>query len=527
MARALHGSGRRERTKGRRTVEGPVLGAIFVLCIVLWWPGADQPLLRQDDFIFMAGSAEIASGRWEGLLAPAILHVQPLYRLTRLYFDLHFPEQFAGMHVLALLAHLASTVLLFGLSRRWLAPVAAPLAVAALFGWHALGAEAMLIKSANSFALSLPFLLGGVWCLADPGASLGRRAGGGIACLAAVGLHSLGAAAGLPGVLAAYYLLGRPSSTGRPAADRAAWAACGAPFLAGVLLWLRFTAPAVDPAQTGHFGEPAAPARLWDAVSGSLRHCGFLVYRRAPGRLELAAAILALALVLRLLRREAASRWLLAALALAAGPVLAAMLARTSLGYQSSRYAYQSFAAVAVAGGCLVQLALRALEHRRAARLLVLAALVSAAPYYWLAQKQSHANRFALLQREAGAPAPAWPVWARFFDRLAASARASGTTVRLPWVEVYPGVATYELFTACNLRGEAGVTALPRGANHTRDCLDFWRRTGAALDEDPGFRTLRLPASLAIVPAGAAVPPGGHLVCRVADSLDGPRILVR
>jgi hypothetical protein len=467
----------------------------------------------------------VARGNWSKLLAPALLHVQPLFRLLRLPLDSGFPRRFRWMHALAVTAHLASVLCLFLLCRRWFARGVAPLAAAALFGWHALGAEAMVIKSANSFVWSLPFLLAAIWWMSGAGESVRRHALAGLACLAAVGIHSLGAAAAIPGILAAYYLLGRPGAGSRRA-DRAAWGACGVPFLTALVLWFWLVLPTAAPAeQMGQTPNDAslALARLGDAVYGTILHFGFLVWRRPPGPVALAAAALALASVGLLLRRATAGRWLLAVLAVAAGPALAAFLARTSAGYQGSRYAYQSFMAVAVAGGCVVHLLERAAERRPAARRLLVACLLAAAAGYWWTQQQSVAHRLRLLQQEVPVPAAAWFAWDEFLDRMAAEALASGRTVRLPWVELYPGVATYEVFAACRPRGQAGVEALAAGSNHAADCLDFQRRFNE-VKQDPIFPRLSLPASVIIVRAQETPPPGDHLVCRMAEPLPGGRV---
>src|SRR5690242_2342930 len=190
-----------------RFVTLSVLVIILILTVTLWWPWAGEFSIGYDDRQMMKVSQQLAAGHWRELLAPQDIHVIPLFRLIRAWFDWHFPERFQRLHAVTLAAQLISTILLFALSRRFLETSSAALATACLFAWSALGGEAILVKSESTYVLSLPCLLGGLYCISKIGSGrTGAWAAATFLCLlAAVGLHSMPGAAAIPGVLLGYY----------------------------------------------------------------------------------------------------------------------------------------------------------------------------------------------------------------------------------------------------------------------------------------------------------------------------------
>jgi hypothetical protein len=65
--------------------------ALVVSTVVLWAPLAGALAFGTDELELLAVSREIGNGAWRKLLAPQDVHLVPLYRLARLYFDWRFP----------------------------------------------------------------------------------------------------------------------------------------------------------------------------------------------------------------------------------------------------------------------------------------------------------------------------------------------------------------------------------------------------------------------------------------------------
>ncbi len=204
-----------------------VLAVAMASAAALWVPLRRNLAFGTDELELLAVSRRIGAGEWGKLLAPQDVHIFPLYRLARVYFDWRFPLYDPWTYGAAVAAHLASALLLYALSRQWFETAAAAVAAACVFGWYASGGEALVIKTYYTFVWSLPLILGALYTL-----TRGRARWAGVLLLGAVGLHSMAAALSIPGVLAGYYLLGRDRRR-----DRAAWLACGIPFLTAVVLW--------------------------------------------------------------------------------------------------------------------------------------------------------------------------------------------------------------------------------------------------------------------------------------------------
>ncbi|HYM12172.1 MAG TPA: glycosyltransferase family 39 protein, partial [Bryobacterales bacterium] len=225
--------------------------------VKLWWPPARFLLVMpSDDTQLMAIDRAVLAGHWDRLLTPQDVHVYPLFRLIRLYFELHFVERYSWLQLVALAAHLSSVVLLFLLCRRFLRTRWAALLAAVFFAWHALGRVAFLRKADNPYVLSLPFLLGALYCLYRLEREASRRWGAGcfLCLLLAVGLHSMAAMLAIPGILAGYQLLA-PAPGARHKA--AAWLACLLPALAGGGLWAAAWLPSAASRPAGHRPIPA------------------------------------------------------------------------------------------------------------------------------------------------------------------------------------------------------------------------------------------------------------------------------
>ena len=443
------------------------LALLLSATVALWWPSHDDIFMGGDDVLLLRVSHEIAAGQWGVLLTPQSIHVLPLYRLVRLYFDLHFPDRFHWLHAVVLLAHLASVLLLYVLSRRFFASATAALAVATLFAWHALGAEAFLAKSQSTFVLSLPFLLGGLYCLVR------RRAlAAGLCLTAAVGLHSMGAVAALPGVLLGYYLASRGLDRTR---DPLAWVAAAVPATLGVLLWLGW---GLSIESAGHIpGIPAGAGPLRETLlrcglglQGVLLHFGFLVRRAPPGPAVEAACVAGLAVLLFLLRDRPAWRWVVTALVLAVLPAFATFFLRDPLGYHLSRYSYQGFVPIAVTAGAVLDLALEALALRPAWRGALCLVLICLAPLYYVTQRNSLRLRQEALRLRGSLPREVWIGWRDFLrDEAARSPRP----FRVPDLQVAPDLALRQVVELCFPEGNPGLLPLTREQTRAADCAAF------------------------------------------------------
>ncbi len=287
------------------------LGVVVAACFWLWRPLADVYYITSDDFEYILISQGMAAGNWKLLVEPQSIHLLPLYRLVRLYFDLHVPSAYHWMHLIALSAHAASTILLFTLSRRVLGPTAA-LAAAVLFAWQTVSADAIVIKSQNPFVLSLPFILAALVCLlqVDQGGRMWFI--GSLSCLlVAVGLHSVGAMAAIPGVLLGYYLMAGRERRDRSRGDVAACVVCAIPLVVGGAGWFLWSVPGVN--MNDEFeGLPRSAqevaGRFWSVLYRSVLHFGFVARQTTPSPLFLVIATGAFVTVLYLSRRQRAAR---------------------------------------------------------------------------------------------------------------------------------------------------------------------------------------------------------------------------
>jgi hypothetical protein len=461
------------------TISKLFLALLLSAAVALWWPSHDDVFMGGDDVLLLRVSHEIAAGHWGGLLTPQSIHVLPLYRLVRLYFDVHFPDHFQWLHAVVVLAHLASVWLLYVLSRRFFASAAAALAAATLFAWHALGAEAFIVKSQSTFVLSLPFLLGGLYCLVRR-----REAAAGLCLAAAVGLHSMGAVAALPGVLLGYYLAPRGPDRRRESDSLGAWLAVAAAVVLGVLLWLGW---GMTIESAGHIpGIPAGAGPLREillrcglGLQGVLLHFGFLVRRAPPGPAAEAACVAGLAALLFLLRRRPAGRWVVTALAMAVPPAFATFFLRDPLGYHLSRYSYQSFVPLAVAAGAALDLALEAVAPRPAWRRALCLALICLAPLYYVTQRNSLRLREEALRLRGSLPRQVWIGWRDF---LSAQAARGPRPFRIPDVRVAPDLALRQVVELCFPEGNPGLLPLTREQTRAADCAAF----AEALEEAGG-----------------------------------------
>jgi len=319
------------------------------------------------------------------------------------------------------------------------------LTAALLFGGNALGAEALVIKSQNTYVWSLLLVLVALACLVRS-----RSFGCCLALAAAMCIDSPLALATLPGLLLGWRLL-NPSLSYRAVV----WT-CGLPAaLGGVAVWcLRSpTASHTDLAK-----------RLWDGASGALFHYGFLVRHSPPERWLLAAAAVALTFLLYALPDR---RWLLTILALTIFPTWIILSFRGAAGYQTSRYCYQSALAVAVAAGALAGLP----RLRRAAPV----ALLLLAPLYYWNQHAILQRKLALLRFSPSTRSEFWIAWKTLFER--------SPSLTLPIVELEPNLRTDEVLAILYPRGKPGTILLDPAHAGPGSCaalLQQARRTGAA-----------------------------------------------
>jgi len=494
------------------------LFVVLAASLLLWEKGRDVYFLGSDDLIFINRSHAIAGGDWRRLLEPQGPHVLPLFGLIRLYGDLGFPGRYQWMHRLTISAHLVSILLLFVLSRRYFQTGAASLFAAALFAWQALGGEAFLIRSQSTFVLSLPFLLAGLYLLLSMSTDHpARSAAGGCLCLSvAVGLHSLAAAAALPGVILGYHLLGGSRETRRSSSDALAFAGGAAPFLIGCAAWARWGLPGLNEEH-----RTQAPAirdqilgRTADALHGVILHFGYIVRRIEPTPLVLTVAALGLLALLLLLRKEPGGRWIVTTLALTIGPLFLSLLLRTQSGFSISRYAYQTFLAVAVAAGATLDLLLTKSKSRPILASGVLLLVAAAAPFYYRSQQERLSRILTSLEQMQTKPSlhrDYWIGWQSFFDQVSAWGE-----VRLPPLKLDRRWTLADAFELCNRPQNSNIKRLSTEATKAQDCIAFWRLVEKVKQRPSPFDAVPLPLSMAIVGFHRPLPPGDHVFCQVA-----------
>ncbi len=451
-----------------------VLAAALGATVALWVPLRRSLAFGTNELELLAVSRQIGAGEWGKLLAPQDVHVFPLYRLARVYGDWRFPLYDPWTYGAAMAAHLASVLLLYALSRQWFETAVAAVAVACVFGWHASGGEALFIKTYYTFVWSLPLILGALYAL-----SRGGAAGAGFLLLAAVGLHSMAAALSIPGVLAGYYLLGRDRRR-----DRAAWLACGIPFLAAVGLWATL-------AGRGTTLGPGLPS-LFGGARETLRLFSYLVWLRDPDKWMVAAVVAGLALVVAALRGRAGARWVVTAVLLVAVPVGVGVAIRKKA--RQPRYRYPAGVALAVAAGGAVD----AVSRRWKGAAVVL--LLAAAPvYYWQQRRYRDSlspGDFATTEFLEG--------WNTALER--AVTRAAPEGLRLPAVQLKPWFSGAEFVAVAHPGGDARIRVLAAPETRLEDCLKFWE----AVRETP----VAAGRQLLLVRGGERRNAPGMVVCR-------------
>ncbi len=512
-----------------------LLSAVLAASVRLWWPPSDFLLVvPSDDTQLMAVDRAVIAGHWSRLLTPQDVHVYPLFRLIRLYFELHFVERYAWLQFVGIAAHLCSVLLLFLLCRRFFHSSWAALLAAVLFAWHALGRVAFLRKADEPYILSLPFLLLAVYCLQRLRTSPHPAwAAGCLLCLvAAIGLHSMAAMLAVPGVLLAYYAprpQGPDAKLGARRCRIAAWLACLLPTLAGACLWLSAWPSLARSRPAGHrpiphnFGDFFT--WLVDALRGTLWHFAFLARRTHPTPAAIAIAGIAFAAILFAVRRQPSFRWILVVAALAVPPVFVTLFVRSSNDYLTSRYFYQSSLLAAVAAGVAFDLLLAALAHRPALALSAAAIILAAAPFYFSSQQRLVEKTVRELQSGPASTRQFWLAWTGFFNRAAAG--KDSPSFRLPHVLLGSSIYLDEVFNICNPRGKAGILVLPAALTHAADCVAFWEKVR---EYGPGSIALHPGAwSPSMVVAGfpQAAPETGAWVCNAwADGgTSQPRVL--
>lgn len=418
-----------------------VLAVAMAASAAMWVPLGRNLAFGTDELELLAVSRRIGAGEWGKLLAPQDVHVFPLYRLARVYFDWRFPLYDPWTFGAAVAAHLASALLLYALSRQWFETAAAAVAAAGVFGWHASGGEVLFIKTYYTFVWSLPLTLGALYAL-----TRGRAGWAGVLLLGAVGLHSMAAALSIPGVLAGYYLLGRDRSR-----DRAAWLACGIPFLTAVALWAAL-------AGRGTTVAPGLPS-LWVGARETLRLFSYLVWLRDPDKWMVAAALTGLALVMTALWGRVGARWVLTAILLVAVPVGVGVAIRKKA--RQPRYRYPAGVALAVAAGGAVD----AVSRRWKGAAVVL--LLAAAPvYYW--QQRRH--------RDSLSPGDfATTEFLEGWNRALEGAVAGAEGLRLPAVQLKPWFSGAEFVAVAHPGGDARIRVLAAQETRSEDCLKFWQ----------------------------------------------------
>ena len=468
--------------------------AVLLAGAMLHWMTAEVIEILPDDILLMAGSRSIDSSagsrKVSYLLAPQHIHVIPLYRLLRLPFDLHFPAWYAGLHALAVGAHLASALILFLLARRCLRSPWAALLTATLFAWSTVGAEGLIWKAASPFVFSWTFLLLAVWCLAHDSDARDAWAGAGAASLfCAVGMFS-GALFAIPGVLLAVVLL---EPRGKP---RALWA-CSSALIIGAAAWLLVVPRSASlkhywQAGGGHNGSPPAGllTRLALAARDTVHSFGYQlgVGVRVNPEGHVLALLAAALLALLILRRTISIPWLAAALALTLPPLFVIMLIRSEPDvWKISRYTYQSYTFWAVTIGAAYDALLRETERLPRWRYAALLAALPMAAWYLHGNflvARHHRDSFRrnqVTQREF------WLGWDAFFRAASAHAVETGWPLRLPFLDAAPGLGVHVVYRLCEPRGLPGLIAEHAVSGSPEEQQAFWQEVGRTHAHLPGF----------------------------------------
>jgi len=222
----------------------------------------------------------------------------------------------------------------------------------------------------------------------------------------------------------------------------------------------------------------------------------------------------ALVILLWLGRNRSLARWVLAALAVSAGPILLICALRTSLAYQGSRYVYGSCLAAAVAAGAVCDLILTAAAKRPALRAAFLLILLALAPAYYWAQRNTLHFRIALLQENASHRS-FWMAWQSFFRAVAETA-APGRPIRMPSLQLGRWSAG-ELYRLTHPGGLPGIAAMPPENTHAADCQGFWLALRQAHLPPGPLALVPVPPELSIVRGRHPASAGERAVCRVEE----------
>ncbi|MBI3666073.1 MAG: hypothetical protein HY236_07590 [Acidobacteria bacterium] len=535
--------------KGKeRLVFNICFAGVLLASLGIFWLHWDVYELQGDDLFLMQVSRRIAAGETAQILAPQHVHWQPLFRLIRLYFDLHFPDKYPGLHAVVVAAHGFSVWLLFLLCRRyWSSPWAA-LAAAAAFGCSTAGIGAVVWKAASHFVLAWPFVLGAVYCLTR---LQGRRAGwwlaGSFLCqLVALGIFT-GAVAVVPGIALAYFLLERPHAK-HPGQDSAAggWrdflvvASGGGTIVIGLAAWLLFVLPAID---TRHYfgGLSSSQGRLAVISEGVLNtiHAYWIQAARALGTTHEPSVLwfaIPAAVLITAGWRRLNLRWIAVAMVLTALPLLLIFGVRRTFEVEYlSRYAYQTFTFWAVIAGSAVEALLLLAEDRPALRTALLAVLLAGGGVFGWENLRASAHLREVSRRDEGRRREFWQGWAAFFGDAAARSLHAGVTLTVPPMSVpvfnlwghhslhsnhYDIRAIFEMSYP---GGKSGI-ALSNGIPPEEDQFHFWREVGKSRVHLAAFRAVSLPQTPFALDAQMTEQFQATAVLRVTPAPDGTQI---
>lgn len=475
----------------QRWRRGALLAAILLIGARLAWVESRVMEILPDDVVLMNGSARIAAGSWGQIWAPKDIHFIPLYRLLRLPFDLHFPAWYVRFHAVLLAAHLASAAILYLLARRSLRSPWAALVTAMLFAWSTVGDEALVWKAAAPFALSWTFLLLALYGLTQRGK--GWTAGAAAALLAAVGFFS-GALFVIPGVLLGAWLLGPPDRDAR----RRALGVCFGVWLAGSLTWLVLVAAEPVLAHYWTVGAPGVavlPRLVWAAEDTVHSYAyQFAVGARLLPERFLFWLLLLPVMALLLLRRWVQWRWILTFFVMTAPMLFVIVLIRREHDvWKISRYCYQGYTFwIAVIGSLFDALLWRLEPQPRWRRALLgisplLAAGYLAGHYLVVRHHRDYFSRQAIMSQQF------WFGWDHFFRAASAHRAEIGRPLRLPFLEVLPGLNLHVIYRMCEPRGLPGLLAEHGVVGTPEERDQFWQELDRAHVHLPGFEQHRPP----------------------------------